>query len=369
MRTIAKRPIAGRIATVAILAAVMGAGVNAQWLKQPTPGIPRTADGKPNLSAPAPRGADGKPDLSGLWRLNPGAYGGNIVADLKPADVSPAAEALYKQRMEDLGKDDPATFKCLPSGPRALLGGLGWARIIQTPSLIAILYEDLTFRQIHLDGRELPKDPNPSFMGYSIGRWEGDTLIVESIGFNEATWLDGGGHPHSEALRVTERFRRRDFGHIELTETFEDSKFYAQPWTVSIDVDVVTDTDMLEYVCNENEKDHGHLVGKASDESKNAVKVAAQVLSRYVGAYEFRPPDDPNLVMLFNVTQSGDGLLFDFAGKDKQPMVALSETLFSVLGTRLDFVRDDKGVVTHLIFHIVEGDMKAVRKDAPPEKK
>lgn len=144
MRTIAKRPIAGKIATATTLAAVMGAGLNAQWLKQPTAGIPRTADGKPNLSAPAPRGADGKPDLSGLWRLNPGAYGGNIVADLKPGEISPAADALYKQRMEDLGKDDPATYKCLPSGPRALLGGLGWARIIQTPGLVAILYEDLT---------------------------------------------------------------------------------------------------------------------------------------------------------------------------------------------------------------------------------
>ena len=351
-----------RIRSVAILVVVLGAGLDAQWLKQPTQGIPRTADGKPNLTAPAPRTPDGKPDLSGIWRFNAGAYNGNVVADLKPADVFPAAEALYKQRMEDLGKDDPATYKCLPSGPRAILGGLGWARILQTPTLIAILYEDLSYRQIHLDGRELPKDPNPSFMGYSIGRWEGDTLIVDSIGFNETTWLDGGGHPHSEALRVTERFRRRDFGHIELKETFEDPKFYAHPWTVSVDVDAVTDTDMLEYVCNENEKDHGHLVGKASDEKKNAVKVAPQVLSKYVGIYEFRAPDDPNFVMLLNVTLSGAELFMDIAGKDKQELVPLSETIFSMLGTRLDFVKDDKGVVTHLIFHIVEGDMKAVRK-------
>ena len=358
-----------RIGTVATIVFVIGVGTDAQWLKQPTAGIPRTADGKPNLTAPAPRAPDGKPDLSGLWRLNPGAYGGNIVADLKPGEVSPAADALYKQRMEDLGKDDPATFKCLPSGPRTILGGSGWARIIQTPSVIAILYEGLIFRQIHLDGRELPRDPNPSFMGYSVGRWDGDTLVVDSIGFNETTWLDGGGHPHSEALRLTERFRRKDVGHIELGATFEDPKFYTRPWTIAVDVDLVTDTEMLEYVCNENEKDHAHLVGKASDESKNAVRIAPQVLSRYVGAYEFRPPDDPNLVMLFNVTLSGDGLLFDFAGKDKQPMVALSETLFSVLGTRLDFIRDDKGVVTHLIFHIVEGDMKAVRKDSTPDKR
>ena len=364
------RPNIGGIATVAVLVSAMCAGLDAQWLKQPTAGIPRTADGKPNLTAPAPRAHDGKPDLSGLWRLNPGAYGGNIVADLKPGEISPAADALYKQRMEDLGKDDPATYKCLPSGLRAIVGGLGWARIIQTPSVIAILYEGLTFRQIHLDGRELPKDPNPSFMGYSVGRWDGDTLVVDSIGFNETTWLDGGGHPHSEALRVTERFRRKDFGHIELRASFEDPKFYTRPWTIGVDVDLVTDTDMLEYVCNENEKDHAHLVGKASDEKKDAVKLAPQVLSRYVGIYEFRPPDDPTFAMLINVTLAGDELLVDIAGKDKQPLIALSETTFSLMGTRIDFVKNEQGAVTDLIFHIVEGDMKAVRKtDTSPARK
>jgi hypothetical protein len=357
------RPDGGGIATaVALLVSVMCSGVDAQWLKHPTAGIPRTADGKPNLNAPAPRGADGKPDLSGLWRLNPGAYGGNIVADLKPGDVQPWADALYKQRMEDLGKDDPSTYRCLPQGPKAIIGGIGWVKIIQTPALIALLYEDLSYRQIFLDGRELPKDPNPSFMGYSVGHWEGDTLVVNSTGFNDTTWLDGGGHPHTEALRITERVRRRDLGHIELQETFDDLQIYARPWTISVDVDLVTDTEMLEYVCNENEKDHAHLVGKASDEKKDAVAVAPQVLSKYVGAYEFRSPEDPSFLMLFNVTLSGGGLFLDMSGKDKQELIPLSETLFSMMGTRLDFVKDDKGVVTHMIFHIVEGDMKGVRK-------
>jgi hypothetical protein len=349
-------------AAIAVFAAVLsGGGLHAQWLKQPTAGIPRTADGKPNLTAPAPRGPDGKPDLSGMWRLNSGPYGGNIVADLKPAEIQPWADALYKQRLEDLGKDDPSTFKCLPSGPRAILGG-GWAKIVHTPALIAILYEDLTYRQIFLDGRELPKDPQPSFMGYSVGHWEGDTLIVNSTGFKDNTWLDGGGHPHTEALRITERYRRLDFGHIDLQETFDDPQIYARPWTVTIGVDAVTDTELLEYVCNENEKDHAHLVGKASDEKKEAVKLATRVLSRYIGAYQFSAPDDPNFTMLFNVTLAADELFMDVAGKDKQPMIPLSETRFSVNGTRLDFVANDGGVVTHLIFHVVEGDMKAVRK-------
>ena len=352
-----------RLATLTLMVVcVIGAPVAAQWLKEPTRGIPRTADGKPDLSAPAPRAADGRPDLSGLWRIDAGPYGGNLLADLKPPDVQPWADALYKQRMEDLGKDDPSTFKCLPQGPRAAYGAAGWARIIQTPSIIAILYENLSYRQIFLDGRSLPHDPHPSFMGYSIGRWENDTLVVETAGFKETTWLDFGGHPHTEELRLIERFRRPAFGHIELSQTFEDPKVFNKPVTIAVKVDVVTDTEMLEYICNENEKDHARLVGKASDDRKNAVKVAREVLARYVGSYEFRSTEDPNQVIVVNVTLSGDEILLDVGGKDPQPMIPLSETLFATVGARLEFVPDDKGQVTHAIFRIVEGDLKGVRK-------
>jgi hypothetical protein len=349
------------LATLIILCAV-AAPLNAQWLKEPTKGIPRTPDGKPNLKAPTPRAADGKPDLSGLWRLDAGAYGGNIVADLKPADIQPWADTLYKQRMEDLGKDDPGQFKCLPQGPRASFGGAGWAKIIQTPTLIAILYENLSHRQIFLDGRSLPTDPHPSFMGYSVGRWEGDTLVVESNGFKDTSWLDFGGHPHTEDLRMVERFRRTDFGHIELKTTFEDPKAYNKPWTVDVKVEFVPDTEMLEYVCNENEKDHARLVGKASDDKKNAVKLAREVLAKYVGAYEFRSSDDPDQIIDVNVTLTGDELSLDVGGKDPQPMIPLSDTTFSTFGARLEFVRDAKGQVDHAIFRIVEGDLKGVRK-------
>jgi hypothetical protein len=347
-------------ALLAIVFSLISVNLHAQWLKQPTVGLPRNADGSPNVDAPAPRTADGKPDLSGLWRMNPGAYAGNVVADLKPDEIQPWADALYKQRMEDLGKDDPATYKCLPQGPRAIIGN-GWARIIQTPTLIAILYEDLSYRQIFLDGRTLPADPNPSFMGYSVGRWEGDTLVVESAGFNERSWLDFGGHPHTEALRITERFHRRDLGHLELRETFDDHAVYSRPWTIGVDVDLVFDTEMLEYVCNENEKDYEHIVGKASDDRKNAVKVPVGTLDTYLGSYEFHPPEDPKFVVTLNITRSGETLFIDVAGKDKQEMIPLADTTFATIGGRIDFVKNDRAAITHLIFHAVEGDMKAVR--------
>jgi hypothetical protein len=345
-----------------IVVCATGATLSAQWLKEPTRGIPRTTDGKPDLSAPAPRTAAGKPDLSGLWRIDAGAYSGNLLTDLKPGDIAAAADAVYKQRMEDLGKDDPSTFKCLPQGHRVLFGAGGMARIIQTPTVVAILYENLSYRQIFLDGRTLPVDPNPSFMGYSVGRWEGDTLVVETAGFKDTTWLDFGGHPHTEALRVIERFRRTSFGKIDLQATFEDPSVFTRPVTIAVKVDFAADTDMLEYVCNENEKSHARMIGKASDDKKNAVKVARDVLARYVGAYDFRSTEDPSVVTTVNVTLSGDELLLDIEGKDAQPMIPLSNTTFSTFGARMEFVLDQKGQVDHAIFRIVEGDLKGVRK-------
>ncbi len=341
---------------------VLSSPLGAQWLKEPTKGIPRTADGKPDLSAPAPRTVEGKPDLSGLWRIDAGAYAGNLLADLKPGDIAASADALYKQRMEDLGKDDPSTFNCLPQGHRVIFGTAGMARIIQTPSVIAILYENLSHRQIFLDGRALPVDPHPSFMGYSVGRWEDDVLVVETVGFKDTTWLDFGGHPHTEALRMVERYRRTSIGHIELKATFEDPTVFSKMVTIDVKMDFAADTDMLEYVCNENEKSHARMVGKASDDRKNAVKVARDVLARYVGAYEFRSSEDPNFVTTVNVTLPGDELLLDVGGKDPQPMIPLSNTTFSTFGARMEFVLDQKGQVDHAIFRIVEGDLKGVRK-------
>jgi hypothetical protein len=242
---------------------VRAAASDAQWLDYPTPGIPRTPDGKPILTAPPPRAADGKPDLSGVWQIAGLGYATNIT------DVAmlPSAERLYKQRRDTYGNEDPAG-RCLPEGPRSSLAGLEPLRIVQTPNLTAIHYEIGNFREIFTDGRRLPKDPNPTWMGYSVGRWEGDTLVVETSGFNDKTWLDFRGHPHTEALKITERFRRQDFGHMRLDMTFEDPGAYTKPWTITMMVTLLPDMELLESVCLENEKDYARLVGKVVDEKK-----------------------------------------------------------------------------------------------------
>ena len=173
---------------IAIASVALSAPAAAQWLNYPTPGIPRTPDGKPNLGAPTPRTTDGKPDLSGLWTKISPKYSRNIAADLKPGDVQPWAEALVRKREEDLGKDY-MNVHCLPLGPgystAADSTGAEMIKIIQTPALVIILNPDLTYRQVFLDGRPLEKAPNPSWMGYSVGHWDGDTLVVESNGFND----------------------------------------------------------------------------------------------------------------------------------------------------------------------------------------
>ena len=203
---------------IAIFLIAFGTPLVAQWLEHPTPGIPRTADGKPNLTAPAPRTTDGKPDLTGLWNM------GSDVADLKAGEVQPWVQALVQQRAEDFSKDDPR-YLCLPEGPTYSTRG-GIHRILQTPAMIVILNEDLTYRQIFMDGRALETAPNPSWMGYSVGHWDGDTLVVESSGFNDRTWLDSRGYPHTEALRMTERYRRASFGRLDIEVTFQDPAAY-----------------------------------------------------------------------------------------------------------------------------------------------
>ena len=181
---------------------VVCAQAHAQWLKYKTPGIPRTADGKANLSAPAPRTPDGTPDLSGLWQPDSSA---RLETDntLDTIQAQPWAEALAKEREKNFFRDGMGVL-CLPVGPRA---DLPLSKVIQTPNLIVLLYDDLSYRQVFLDGRELEADPNPAWMGYSVGHWEGDTLVVESNGFNDRTWLYKG-YPHTEALHMTERLRR-----------------------------------------------------------------------------------------------------------------------------------------------------------------
>jgi hypothetical protein len=337
---------------LATILCVMSVSLTAQWPDHPSPGMPRTPDGKPNLSAPSPRSADGKPDLSGVWRVTNGNALFHITGDLKPEEIRPWAAALYKQREDDFRRDTDG-INCLPPGPKAGIGVGGTPmKIIQTPGLVAILYEYHTiFRQIFTDGRGLPEDPNPTWMGYSIGHWEGDTLVVNTAGYNDRTSLDLAGHPHTEALRLTERYHRRDAGHIDLQVTFDDPKAYTRPWTMPMELDLVPDGDLIEYVC-ENERDKPHLVGKSGEE----FRVPAEVLAQYVGTYKFPDFPDPAVVSL-----EGGGLMIDL-GTGKIPLIALSESRFTMEGTGVDFVKDAKGTVNAMIQHWTEGDRYFPRK-------
>lgn len=250
---------------VLILVIATSLALEAQWLNYPVAGIPRSAEGKPILTAPTPRASDGNPDLSGLWQMNRrdfGKFHGNLAADLKGLPLQSPAEALYKQRTDTFGIDDPST-RCLPSGvPRIYADPFAY-RIIQLPELFVILYEsERLYRQIFTDGRELPDNPNPTWMGYSVGHWEGEQFVVASSGFNGKTWLDSSGHPSSDALRVTERLKRLDFGHMEMEVLVEDSKMYTRPWEFRALLELLPDTELLEYICRENERDLLHLVGK-----------------------------------------------------------------------------------------------------------
>ncbi len=225
---------------------------------------------------------DGKPDLSGLWQPELTPYRFDVIQDVKDEGIfRPAAQALFLQRAVNLRHDNPVTH-CLPAGPQAIFaaGSTRFYRIVQSPGVIALLYELGSFRQIYTDGRELPKDPNPTWMGYSVGHWEGDTLVVETAGFNDKTWLDMVGHPHSERLRVTEKFRRADFGHMQVQVTYDDPETMTRPLTMSVAVNYAADADMLEYVCNEDERDTEHLVGTAKAVAHPSPAAAGQVRGR-----------------------------------------------------------------------------------------
>lgn len=328
----------------------------AQWIKIKTPGIPRQSDGKADLAAPAPHTPDGKPDLSGLWGTEDNTYILDVTADLKPDEVRSWAQEVYKRRLDALDKDTPGTH-CLPGGPVEILGSQ--YRIIQSPNVIGILYASGAYRQIFTDGRDLPQDPNPTWWGYSVGHWDGDTLVVQTAGFNDRSWLDFAGHPHSEDLRVTERFQRRDFGHMQLEMTVDDPKTFTKPFSIGLQVNFVPDTEMLEYVCNENERDSAHLVGNASDEIRGDAKVDAEVLSRYAGNYQ---SDAPKMKAVISV--SSGQLMFSIGGKGAVALTTLSETTFYFPGGfPMDFVKDDKGAVTHFLLRTPCGDFKFVRAD------
>ena len=348
---------------IAVVTVTLSAPLAAQWLNHPTPGIPRTPDGKPNLAAPAPRTPDGKPDLSGLWNKISPRYSRNIAADLKPEEIQSWAQALVEQRREDLGREY-MNVQCVPLGPgyatSADSTGAEMMKIVQTPGLILILNPDLTYRQIFLDGRSLESAPNPTWMGYSVGHWDGDTLVVESFGFNDRTWLDHDGHPHTEGLRITERYRRRNFGSLELEVTFSDPAAYTRSWTVAVRAELAADTEMIEWVCNESNQHVERWVGRASDERKGEVQVAPEILVKYVGTYEEQPPFWRAIARVVEITLSNGRLLADMDGRGKVPLIASSETEFAGLyGLGVEFIQGGSG---GLFVKHVSGNYRFARK-------
>jgi hypothetical protein len=244
---------------------VVGAPLGAQWINIRVPGVPRTADGKVDLNAPAPKAPDGKPDLSGVWESAP-QYFNNLARDLKPGDLQmqPWAEKLQAERETRDHRDDPMNT-CMPPGvPRINMttsNGPHPLKIVQTPTLVVLLYEtsaNSTFRQVFLDGRTLPKDPQPTWLGYSTGRWEGDALVVATTGFNGRAWVDTAkGHPQTQSAHVTERFTRQDFGHMQIEITIDDPGAYEKPWRAVVPFHLLPDTDLIETYC-ENERDSIH---------------------------------------------------------------------------------------------------------------
>jgi hypothetical protein len=247
-----------------------------QWIQYRDPEVPRLPDGSPNLMAPTSKTADGKPNLSGVWipapdpdaqrggveNGTPPKYFVSLAGGFNPGNLpmQPWAAELFGQRMARQAMDQPTT-SCQPAGTPWRAAFPVPYKIVQTPRLIILLYElDTVFRQIFVDGRSLPDDPQPSYLGYSVGRWEGETLVVTTTGFKDQGWLDGMGHPYTGALRMEERFRRTNTGHMDLQVTINDPAAYTAPLTYTQPQILLPDTDVMEDFCAENEKDQPHLV-------------------------------------------------------------------------------------------------------------
>ena len=257
---------------VPIIFCAAPAVLSAQWLDYPTPKVPRTPDGQPNLNAPAPRLPDGKPDFSGMYgwitRDNCGAKCTdtqvsrefiNVAASLKnPLPYQPWAAELVKKRRVEQGLDP--NVHCMPRDAPRIWTDDYYKRIFMVPGRMLILTErNMQYRQVFTDGRQLPKDPNPTWNGYSTAHWDGDTLVVETSGFRDDLWLDAMGNPLTEQAKMTERIRRPNYGNLEVEITINDPKAYTAPWTVKIDQPLVLDSELIDYYCLENEKDSVHM--------------------------------------------------------------------------------------------------------------
>ena len=255
-----------RIPTAGVaLALTLAVAAHAQWEPYPWKHVPRTPDGKVDLNAPTQRTSYGKPDLSGFWMPEDRTkYLLNLAADMKEENIplTPWARDLYNQRIANNGKDHPGV-SCLPSGIPEKDNIPDGLKLVQTEDLVILLHESRTiYRQIFTDGRPLPKDPQPAWMGYSVGHWDKDTLVVDTIGQNGRTWLDMKGLPGTESLRVTEHFFRPKIGHMDVTVTIDDPQAYTKPWNVNMPWSLLPDAELIESICEENNRDPAHMVGK-----------------------------------------------------------------------------------------------------------
>lgn len=339
------RHVTGVLLTVLLVSAFTPAPAHAQWLTRRTPSIPRTSDGKPDLAAPSPRAADGKPDLSGIW------VGPNLIIPVPEEALTASSRALMRERKENYLGDRPS-FHCRPSGPETIAG---WRRIVQGPSLMMILHENLTYRTVFTDGRSLEADPERTWMGYSVGRWDEDTFVVESFGFNDRTWLDWRGLPHTEALRMTERYQRRNVGqmHVELTVT--DPGAFAGSWTTTYDLQLRPDTEIIEAVC----EDRSRFIGRLSDAEEGVVVVPASTLTKYVGVYSGLWIQTPRTV---RIRLEGDSLhLNGVLGEDVR-LIPHSETFFmGTNGLTYDF-ETSTNPAGYVVERHVSGDWKFLRQ-------
>ena len=254
---------------------VLSATPSGQWLKYPTAGVPKTADGKPNISAPTPRMPDGKPDFSGLWLTadtfcnqaqNPEALVCGPELPMGRAGINfgigipgglpyqPWLAALVKKRTAENSKDDPHV-RCLPDTFLRAYSLPHLLKFVQVPGLLLMLNEmNAGYRQVFTDGRPLPVDPTPSWQGYSSGKWEGDTLVVDSIGFRDDLWIDWNGSVINSAAKVQERIKRPDYGHLEVGVTVDDPTAYTKPWSATLHQRIALNTELVDEICLENEK-------------------------------------------------------------------------------------------------------------------
>jgi hypothetical protein len=313
--------------------------LSAQWLTLPTPGVPRAADGTVNLAAPTPRAADGRPDLTGLWRPT------QVTSGLRDRDnLQPWVRTIIDEHQKTFFTQNPR-FRCLPAGPEnmtSISNSWGLRRFLQHPTMITMNYNDGTYREIFMDGRELEPDPLRTWMGYSVGRWDGDTLVVESNGYNAKTWL-GPGITHTDQLRIVERYQRTDLGHMRVDVLYEDPGALERPVRAVIDMVLAVDEAMLETVCTEAYGgEQASWTSQVEERDETGIELAPEILSRYVGTYEGMYLR--NAITLEVTLQDGE-LFFQKNNGARQRLIPKSETSF--LGGILGYVFTvDDGVAT-----------------------